>query len=153
MKREAQLGTTGKENPNPDHVASVPITFESFSPEQTSIAQYKSEADPKELTIAQKNLKTSKPFNGIKVPQFQSFVSSPRTREEILLSILGSYLSHGDQVHAGFPTALFDAPEGVSAPSRLDFAKWIMDPNNPLTPRVTANRFGKTIRNRFSCHQ
>jgi hypothetical protein len=45
----------------------------------------------------------------------------------------------------GFPTALFDAPKEVSAPNRLDFAKWIMDPNNPLTPRVTANRFWEKL--------
>jgi hypothetical protein len=40
---------------------------------------------------------------------------------------------------------LFDAPKEVSAPNRLDFAKWIMDPNNPLTPRVTANRFWEKL--------
>jgi hypothetical protein len=40
---------------------------------------------------------------------------------------------------------LFEAPKEVSAPNRLDFAKWIMDPNNPLTPRVTANRFWEKL--------
>jgi hypothetical protein len=40
---------------------------------------------------------------------------------------------------------LFEAPKEVSAPNRLDFAKWIMDPNNSLTPRVTANRFWEKL--------
>ena len=147
-KREPNWVQRVKKTPNPDHVASVPITFESFSPEQTrAIAQYKSEADPKELTVAQKKLKDlQNRLNGIKgptVPIFRELANDKR--RNTFVHLRGSYLSHGDQVHAGFPTALFDAPEGVSAPNRLDFAKWIMDPNNPLTPRVTANRFWEKL--------
>ena len=147
-KREPNWVQRLKKTPNPDHVASVPITFESFNPEQTrAIAQYKLEADPKELTIAQKKLKDlEKKLNGIKGPTVPIFRELAKDkRRNTFVHLRGSYLSHGDQVHAGFPTALFDAPEGVSAPSRLDFAKWIMDPNNPLTPRVTANRFWEKL--------
>ena len=147
-KREPNWVQRVKKTPNPDHVASVPITFESFNPEQTrAIAQYKSEADPEELTIAQKKLKDlEKKFNGIKGPTVPIFRELAKDkRRNTFVHLRGSYLSHGDQVRAGFPTALFDAPEGVSAPSRLDFAKWIMDPNNPLTPRVTANRFWEKL--------
>jgi hypothetical protein len=147
-KREPNWVQRLKKTPNPDHVASVPVTFESFSPEQTkAIAEYKSEADPKELTVAQKKLKDlQNRLNGIKGPTVPVLRERPKEkRRNTFVHLRGSYLSHGDQVHAGFPTALFDAPEGVSAPSRLDFAKWIMNPNNPLTPRVTANRFWEKL--------
>ena len=147
-KREPNWVQRLKKTPNPDHVASVPVTFESFSPELTkAIAEYKSEADPKELTIAQKKLKDlQNRLNAIKGPTVPIFREVAKDkRRNTFVHLRGSYLSHGDQVHAGFPTALFDAPEGVSAPSRLDFAKWIMDPNNPLTPRVTANRFWEKL--------
>ena len=147
-KRKPNWVQRVKKTPNPDHVASLPVTFESFSPEQTrAIAQYKSEADPKELTEAQKKLKDlQNRLNGIKGPTVPIFRELAKDkRRNTFVHLRGSYLSHGDQVHAGFPTALFDAPEGVSAPNRLDFAKWIMDPNNPLTPRVTANRFWEKL--------
>ncbi len=147
-KRETNWVQRVKKTPNPDHVASVPVTFESFNPEQTrAIAQYKFDSDPKELTAAQKKLKDlEKKLNGIKGPTVPIFRElTTEKRRKTFVHLRGSYLSHGDQVHAGFPTALFDAPEGVSVPNRLDFAKWIMDPNNPLTPRVTANRFWEKL--------
>ena len=147
-KREPNWVQRVKKTPNPDYVVSVPVSFESFSPEQVrAIAQYKSEADPKELTVAQKKLKDlQNRLNGIKGPTVPIFRELAKDkRRNTFVHLRGSYLSHGDQVHAGFPTALFDAPEGVSAPNRLDFAKWIMDPNNPLTPRVTANRFWEKL--------
>ncbi len=134
--------------PNPNHIAVVPKFFESFSTEQNqAVAQYNLDADPTELTVAQKKLKDLQDrLNGIKGPTVPVLRERPKEkRRNTFVHLRGSYLSHGDQVHAGFPTALFEAPEGVSAPSRLDFAKWIMDPNNPLTPRVTANRFWEKL--------
>ena len=90
-KREPNWVQRVKKTPNPDHVASVPVSFESFSPEQTiAIAQYKTEADPKELTIAQKKLKDLQSrLNGIKGPTVPIFRELPRTREGILLCIFG----------------------------------------------------------------
>ncbi len=137
-----------KKTPNPDHVASVPVSFEAFTKEQNqAVAQYNAEADPKELTIAQKKLKElQNRLNGIKgptVPIIRELAQDKR--RNTFVHLRGSYLSHGDQVHAGFPKTLFDPPKEVSSPNRLDLARWIMDPNNPLTPRVTANRFWEKL--------
>ena len=137
-----------KETPHPDHVAVVPKSFESFSKEQNqAVAEYNKDSSPTELTVAQKKLKDlQNRLNGIKGPTVPVLRERPKEkRRNTHVHLRGSYLSHGDQVHAGFPIALFDAPDGVSAPTRLDFAKWIMDPNNPLTPRVTANRFWEKL--------
>ena len=52
----------------------------------------------------------------------------------------GNFYSHGDKVYAGTPASLAPMPE--SAPTnRLGLAKWLVDTNNPLTARVTVNRF------------
>ena len=147
-RREPNWVQRVKKTPNPDYAASVPVSFESFSPEQVrAIAQYKTEADPKELTVAQKKLKDlQNRLNGIKGPTVPIFRELPNEKKRnTFVHLRGSYLSHGDQVRAGFPTSLFDAPKGISTPNRLDFAKWIMDPHNPLTPRVTANRFWEKL--------
>ncbi|HAD21147.1 MAG TPA: hypothetical protein DCF87_03415 [Opitutae bacterium] len=147
-KRETNWVQRVKKTPNPDHAAIVPATFETFTKEQNqAVAQYNLDADPTELILAQRKLKDlQNRLNGIKGPTVPVLRERPKEkRRNTFVHLRGSYLSHGDQVHAGFPTALFDAPDGVSAPTRLDFAKWVMDPNNPLTSRVTANRFWEKL--------
>ena len=147
-KREPNWVQRVKKTPNPEHAAIVPTTFETFTKEQNqAVAQYNLDADPTELTLAQKKLKDlQNRLNGIKGPTVPVLRERPKEkRRNTFVHLRGSYLSHGNQVHAGFPTALFEAPKEVSAPNRLDFAKWIMDSNNPLTPRVTANRFWEKL--------
>ena len=52
----------------------------------------------------------------------------------------GEYDKVGDMVQAATPQALPPLPEGAPN-SRLGLAQWIVDRENPLTARVTANRF------------
>ena len=147
-KREPNWVQQIKKTPNPDYVTSLPASFDDFTKEQNqAAAEYKADATPNEFTVAQKKLKDlQNRLNGVKGPTVPVLRErSKEKRRNTFVHLRGSYLSHGDQVHAGFPTALFDAPKGVSAPNRLDFAKWIMDPENPLTPRVTANRFWEKL--------
>jgi hypothetical protein len=54
--------------------------------------------------------------------------------------IRGSYLSKGDKVYAGVPAVLNPLPED-EMPNRLGLAYWLVDENNPLTARVTVNRY------------
>ncbi|MEO1372018.1 MAG: PSD1 and planctomycete cytochrome C domain-containing protein [Planctomycetota bacterium] len=58
-------------------------------------------------------------------------------RRETRVQIRGNYRDLGELVQAGFPEAFHSGP---SAPSRLDLARWLCAPENPLTPRVQANR-------------
>ncbi|MEC7196643.1 MAG: DUF1553 domain-containing protein, partial [Planctomycetota bacterium] len=58
-------------------------------------------------------------------------------RRETRVQIRGNYRDLGELVQAGFPEAFHAGP---SAPSRLDLARWLCAPENPLTPRVQANR-------------
>ena len=59
----------------------------------------------------------------------------------------GDFLRHGAPVSPGVPAVLSSAP--VTG-NRLDLARWLVDPANPLTARVTVNRlwqsyFGKGL--------
>jgi len=70
----------------------------------------------------------------------------PKPRETYV-HIGGDFLQHGERVYPGVPAVLSTKP--VSG-NRLDLAKWLVDPANPLTARVTVNRmwqayFGKGI--------
>ncbi|MFO0801700.1 MAG: PSD1 and planctomycete cytochrome C domain-containing protein [Gemmataceae bacterium] len=55
--------------------------------------------------------------------------------------IRGDFLRKGVEVKPGTPRVVSPGEPGASAPgvSRLDLAKWIMAPENPLTARVTVN--------------
>ena len=62
----------------------------------------------------------------------------------------GDFLRKGTPVEPGTPSVLPPMAVAGAKPTRLDFARWLVDPRNPLTPRVTVNRlwqeyFGKGI--------
>lgn len=56
----------------------------------------------------------------------------------------GAYDKPGEEVIAAPPEAFHDMPEGAPA-NRLGLARWVVDPDNPLTTRVTVNRFWQQL--------
>ncbi len=72
----------------------------------------------------------------------------PKPREAYI-HLGGDFLRKGVTVTPGTLKALPPMPE-KDRHTRLDFARWLVDPKNPLTPRVTVNRlwqryFGRGI--------
>ena len=61
-------------------------------------------------------------------------------KRDTFVLIRGSFLDRGPQVDSGVPAALHPMPEGAPM-NRLGLAQWLIDKNNPLTARVTVNRF------------
>jgi hypothetical protein len=59
---------------------------------------------------------------------------------ETHLLVRGAYDHPGDTVSPGVPAVLPPLPAGAPN-NRLGFAKWLVDPSNPLPARVTMNRF------------
>jgi uncharacterized membrane protein/mono/diheme cytochrome c family protein len=58
--------------------------------------------------------------------------------------IRGSFLTPGEPVVSKTPAYLPPMPEGEKV-TRLSFAKWLVDEDNPLTARVTANRLWEAL--------
>ncbi|MEO8496073.1 MAG: DUF1549 domain-containing protein, partial [Planctomycetota bacterium] len=56
----------------------------------------------------------------------------------------GAYDKPGEQVTAGTP-AVLPAMDDVLPRDRLGLAKWLVSPENPLTARVTVNRFWQQL--------
>ena len=67
----------------------------------------------------------------------------PTPRDTFVL-IRGEYDKHGEKVTPGVPASLPPLPDGTSN-NRLGFARWLVDPANPLTARVTVNRYWQML--------
>ena len=65
-----------------------------------------------------------------------------RRASHILLR--GAYNNPGERVEPGVPSALPPLPDDA-LPNRLSFAHWLVSSDNPLTARVTVNRFWRDI--------
>ncbi len=74
-----------------------------------------------------------------KVPTVMVMQERPTPRDTFIL-LRGAYDHPGEKVGPGVPAALPALPSGA-ANNRLGFARWLVDPQNPLTARVAVNRF------------
>ena len=73
--------------------------------------------------------------------------ASPR---KTTVFIKGDFTRPADEVTPGTPATLHALQPAEGQPNRLDLAKWLVSPQNPLTPRVIVNRvwqqyFGRGI--------
>ena len=63
--------------------------------------------------------------------------SKPR---ETFVHLRGSFLNKGTRVSPAIPE-FFGLPESYQPSNRLEFARWLVGPKNPLVARVAVNRF------------
>ena len=69
----------------------------------------------------------------------------PESKKRVTkIHIRGDWLNQGKEVKPGIPALFPPLPEGMTA-NRLALAKWLIDPRNPLTSRVTVNRYWEQI--------
>ena len=101
-------------------------------------AEWKAERD--RLAALKKEQAALKPATS--VPIMRELTGKERRKTRI--QFRGNFLDLGDEVSEGTPSAFHPLP--MNAPkNRLEFAKWLMSSENPLTARVMANRFWEQI--------
>jgi hypothetical protein len=75
------------------------------------------------------------------IPSTFTFTDLPKPRASFVM-IRGDYTKPGDKVEPGTPAALppLKKADPKGRATRLDLAKWLVAPENPLTARVAVNR-------------
>ena len=68
----------------------------------------------------------------------------PNSQAMAHILMRGAYDQPGEQVAADTPASLHPMPEGTPR-NRLGLARWVVDQRNPLTARVTVNRFWQQV--------
>lgn len=68
----------------------------------------------------------------------------PKPRETFIL-LRGNFLAPGARVSPGVPEVLPPMPPAAKSPTRLDFANWLTSKQQPLTARVTVNRYWQRL--------
>jgi mono/diheme cytochrome c family protein len=67
-------------------------------------------------------------------------VRERKTPRSTHVLIQGDFTRKGEPVSPGVPAVLPPLEATSGTPNRLDLARWLFDPSNPLTARVTVNR-------------
>jgi hypothetical protein len=78
-----------------------------------------------------------------RLPRVMVMDQRKQPRETFIL-VRGTYNKPADKVTAGVPKILPPLPQGEEV-NRLALAKWLVDPQHPLTARVTVNRYWQTF--------
>jgi hypothetical protein len=91
------------------------------------------------LAAARKDLEALKPDT---VPVLRELPADKARLTHVQLR--GNYLNPGEEVKPGIP-AIFPAPAESGLLNRLGAARWIVSAENPLTARVTVNRFWEAL--------
>jgi cytochrome c553 len=87
---------------------------------------------------------TKKELGALKVVTTPIMRELPQDKQRVTkIHIRGNFLSPGKVVTPGTPAVFPPLPEG--SPDRLALAKWLVDPANPLTARVTINRLWEQV--------
>ena len=73
------------------------------------------------------------------IPNTMVMQEMPQPRDTFVLQ-RGQYDKPGEKVLPGIPAGLPPLPPGAPA-NRLGVARWLVSPTQPLTPRVTVNRY------------
>ncbi|HVS35241.1 MAG TPA: PSD1 and planctomycete cytochrome C domain-containing protein [Gemmataceae bacterium] len=148
-----RLSATSAKNPlggikPPDDVrAALAVALEKRSDAQRNlIANYYAHEVAPELAAERTQLAVLKKQLGeivaVTVPIMRELPAGQRRKSHI--EIRGNYLALGDEVSEGVP-AVFPPLDPNTPHDRLALARWLVDPRNPLTARVLANRLWEQI--------
>ena len=98
---------------------------------------------PERLELAKLETRLEKLMEPVPSTPIMRELPSDEQRKTYMM-IKGSFLNLGDEVQPTLPEAFGTLSEGEQ-PNRLAVAQWLMSNENPLTARVTVNRFWAQI--------
>jgi hypothetical protein len=104
---------------------------------RSTLPELKATAD--QLAAARKQYDAVK---GVPTPIMREL--SEKQRRVTKIHIRGNFLDQGTEVKPGVPALLHSLPKDQPA-NRLTLANWLVSPENPLTARVTVNRYWEQI--------
>lgn len=111
-----------------------------------SLAKFRADKEPREhadlLNKLVKAMEARDDFNKA-IPRVMVMEDMKQPRDTFML-VRGAYNKPGEKTTAAFPAALQTAdrrPQTTGPTNRLDLARWLVAPENPLSARVTVNRF------------
>ncbi len=76
---------------------------------------------------------------------FAATISEEPKARETRIHIRGNFLTKGDTAQPGTPAVLHPFKPRNARADRLDLARWLFEPANPLTARVAVNHVWKTL--------
>ena len=127
--------------------AALAIPAADRTPEQTAEVRkhYREHVSPlvKQLGAELGALKMKQATLESLIPTSMVMQERPERRETFVL-VRGAYDKRGDTVSPGVPSFLPPLPEGKPV-DRLALARWLVDPEQPLTARVTVNRYWQLL--------
>ncbi|MBW3541939.1 MAG: DUF1549 and DUF1553 domain-containing protein, partial [Planctomycetes bacterium] len=110
------------------------------------LVDYYKSTDTSRAPLAAKVAALRKERDGLEAAVPTTMILRERKQpRETHIHIRGDFLRKGARVTGGVPDVLPPLPEGVESPNRLDLARWLVSPDNPLTARVTVNRFWQRL--------
>jgi mono/diheme cytochrome c family protein len=107
--------------------------------QKNALLDYYGKFDPKmrELRAALIGYQRGEPKPPATIAQTIAAAEKPRVTR---ILTRGDFLRPGDEVQAAAPAIFASLKPRGDTPDRLDLARWIVDPSNPLTARVEVNR-------------
>jgi len=109
--------------------------------QRVALADYRATDDAAMARLQRQKTKLTTDLQKLAVPttQVMKELTAPRTTA---MFQRGNYLSRGESVEPSFPSPLVKGAASEETPrSRLDLARWLASPDNPLVARVTVNRW------------
>jgi hypothetical protein len=127
-----ELVRAGNENLDQGQLAQLAEYYRGIALELEPLREEKSQLE--------KKLREIKPHTT--VPVMRELPEDKRRVTKV--QVRGNYLSTTDEVTAGTPVAFHPLPDDRPR-DRMALARWLVDKENPLTPRVIANRHWEQI--------